>query len=328
MGSFISKLCSKVKDSVIDNEEDNLFDFEEYYKLKNNYILYARFSNIVEIFDINRLSIFELKKLKMPHNELYMFHRPNNKLSDINTNVYKYNNNIYKYSNINKIKLFKLLSSKNIQNVLLPKLIYKKFNMYLEVYDYYKDGDLFNYVTENNLTFDEKLNLIKQIIIIIKDLHNINLTHRDLKLENFVIKNVNGIVTPVLIDFDYANLSNQHLDFRGGTYMYIPPERLNIELVNFNMKSCDIWAIGVICYTILFNEALWTRPDYQNDKHFRYYYEYNLNNNNSYWNDYISNTDCIDSHYKDKFINIFNYCFNLDYHNRNDILHIFNILFY
>ena len=60
--------------------------------------------------------------------------------------------------------------------------------MFLEIYDYYEEGDLFNYVSSKNLSFEDKLSLIKQIIVIIKDLHSINITHRDIKLEKFCYK--------------------------------------------------------------------------------------------------------------------------------------------
>tara|TARA_B100001175_G_C19469648_1_gene621051 strand:+ start:483 stop:1493 length:1011 start_codon:yes stop_codon:yes gene_type:complete len=335
MGQFLSLSCVKTKytlanttEDIPNNSEDISTESEDIYKLKNNYILYWRLcNNELEIFNINKLSLSELKTLKLSDKELYKFKRPCNKLDSISNIVYKYNNDIYKTSEIDKTHIFNLIKRKNIKNVLLPKLIYKKFNMFIEIYDYYKEGDLFNYVSSNNLSFNSKLNLLKKIVIIIKDIHSINITHRDIKLENFVIDNVNGDIVPILIDLDYANLSNQNTGFRGGTYMYVSPERLNIELINGNMKACDIWALGVVFYTIIFNEAIWLSPDYTNDEHYRNYYDYNVNNNNSYWNDFIDETNEIDSNYKDKFKKIFNYCFNLDYNNRNNILYIYDILF-
>ena len=324
MGCFISKINNNVSDTLVNDEE--LINEEDFYNLKNNYILYSELKkNKLQTYNINELSLEELNNLVLSKSLISIITKTKNCLIPTQNNIYKYKNKIYKFNNINKSKVFDLLIRKNIKNVLVPKLVYNKFNIFLEIYDYYEEGDLFNYITQNDLSFNNKLSLIKEITKIIKDIHSINLTHRDIKLENFVIKKVNGIITPILIDFDYANLSNQNLDFKGGTYMYIPPERLSTKINN--MKSSDIWAVGVMFYTILFNEAIWLKSDYNNDVNFRNYCDYNAYNNNLYWKDFIDNNNDIELNYKEKFVDIFNYCFNLDYNNRTDILNIYDILF-
>lgn len=324
MGCFISKIINNISNTLVNN--DKLINEDDFYNLKNNYILYSEVKkNKLQTYNSNELSFEELNNLILSKSLISIITKTKNYLIPTQNNIFKYKNNIYKFNTINKTKVFDLLIRKNIKNVLVPKSVYNKFNMFLEIYDYYEEGDLFNYITQNNLSFNNKLSLIKQITKIIKDIHSINLTHRDIKLENFVIKNINGIIIPILIDFDYANLSNQNLDFKGGTSMYIPPERLSTKINN--MKSSDIWALGVIFYTILFNEAIWLISDYNTDVNFKTYCDYNTYNNNLYWKDFIDNTNDIELNYKEKFINIFNYCFNLDYNNRNDILYIYDILF-
>lgn len=327
MGCYLTKVVKDKSDIYEKNKNElNLINLEYFYKLKNNYILFLQLNDDkIEIYDSNMLSLEELNEYILPKTKLSIITKHKNKLPEIQTNIFKYKNNLYKFSNFNKSKIYDLLIRKNIKNVLVPKLVYNKLNSFLEIYDYYEEGDLFNYITENDLLFDDKLSLIKQIIIIIKDLHSINLTHRDIKLENFVIKKVNGIVTPVLIDFDYANLTNQKLDFNGGTYMYLPPERLKKKSCN-EMKSADIWALGITFYNILFNEKLWESADYRNDINYRRYIDYNQYNNNLYWDDIITNNYNIESDYKKKLIDIFNYCFNLKYNKRNDISYIYDIL--
>ena len=327
MGCYLTKVVKDKSDIYEKNKNElNLINQEYFYKLKNNYILFSQLNDDkIEIYDSNMLSLEELDNYILQKTKLLIITKDKNKLLETQTNIFKYKNNLYKFSNFNKSKIYDLLIRKNIKNVLVPKLVYKKFNSFLEIYDYYEEGDLFNYTTENDLSFDDKLSLIKQIIIIIKDLHSINLTHRDIKLENFVIKKVNGIVTPVLIDFDYANLTNQKLDFNGGTYMYLSPERLKKKSCN-EMKSADIWALGITFYNILFNETLWESADYRNDINYRRYIDYNQYNNNLYWDDFITNNYNIESDYKEKLIDIFNYCFNLKYNKRNDISYIYDIL--
>lgn len=327
MGCYLTKVLKDKSDIYEkDKNELNLNNQEYFYKLKNNYILYSYLNNDkFETYNSNMLSLDELNEYILQKSKLSIITKDKNKLLETQTNIFKHKNNLYKFSNFNKNKIYDLLIRKNIKNVLVPKLVYKKLNSFLEIYDYHEEGDLFNYITENDLSFDDKLSLIKQIIIIIKDLHSINLTHRDIKLENFVIKKINGIVIPVLIDFDYSNLTNQKLDFKGGTYMYLPPERLKKNSCN-DMKSADIWALGVTFYNILFNEVLWESADYKNDKNYRQYIDYNKYNSNLFWYDFLINNYNIESDYKEKLIDIFNYCFNLNYNKRNDISYIYNIL--
>lgn len=327
MGCYLTKVLKDKSNTYEKNKNElNSINEEYFYKLKNNYILYSRLKdNKLEIYNSNILSLEELNEFILSKSKLSIITKDKNKLLESQINIYKYKNNLYKFNNFNKSKIYDLLIRKNIKNVLVPKFVYNKFNLFLEIYDYYEEGDLFNYTTENDLSFEDKLSLIKQIIVIIKDLHSINLTHRDIKLENFVIKRVKGIVTPILIDFDYANLTNEKLDFNGGTYAYLPPERLKKKSCN-DMKSADIWALGVTIYNILFNQTLWISADYRNDIYYRDYIDYNQYNSNLYWNDFIRNNYNIETDYKDKLIDIFNYCFNLNYSKRNDISYIYNIL--
>ena len=254
---------------------------------------------------------------------------------ELSNKVYVFNNHVYKFTNLNSIDLIKELHTKQIKNVLLPKQIYyqKLSNTYLEVFDYYKEGDMFEYLFEKNiqLSLENKLKLYEKILKIVIDLHNNDLTHRDLKLENFVIDiDEHNNINPILIDFEFLEKSYYYNDFRGGTLMYVPPERLNYNYKSYNFKSTDIWSLGMIFYILVYEDVPWVEPK-QDSYGFTDYHNFTKNCvDESYWDNYVLNKNklCnISSDYNEKFIKLFNYAFKFDYYNRDNIFTIYNILY-
>ncbi len=295
-------LCLSIENNKLTSYKKTLNDDMDSFKRKFNNIL--------------------LRKIKIEGHEL-------------SNKVYVYDNQVYKFTNMNSIDLIKELHTKQIKNVLLPKKIYyqKLSNTYLEVYDYYKNGDMFEYFFEKNnkLSIEDKLKLYEKILKIVIDLHNNDLTHRDLKLENFVIDiDENNNINPLLIDFEFLEKSYYYNDFRGGTLMYIPPERLNYNNKSYNFKSTDIWSLGMIFYILVYEDVPWIEPK-EDSYGFTDYHNFSKNCvDESYWDNYVLNKNklCkISSDYNEKFIKLFNYAFKFDYYNRDNIFTIYNILY-
>lgn len=121
--------------------------------------------------------------------------------------------------------------------------------------------DLFDYfVQEKIYEKDYKLKLAKKMALIIcqslYELHCQGLIHKDLKLENIVLdeskqKQVgeNLVCKPKIIDFDTVDIYRPgHKGFHVlGTDQYIAPE----TYAGYSTPSSDVWAVGVIMYTIL-----------------------------------------------------------------------------
>ena len=101
-----------------------------------------------------------------------------------------------------------------------------------------------------NLSYEIKLNQIKQVIKAINFLHSIGIMHRDLKPGNVLL---GGDGNFKIIDFGFADLfspfekSNESL----GSVGFFPPEVLCKKEYNFNI---EYWNIGVMSYYYLFNE--------------------------------------------------------------------------
>lgn len=249
------------------------------------------------------------------------------KYPQLSNNVYLYGNTICKVVYNKNTDIYRKIYNNKIKNILLPKLIYrnKHKKIYIEIYDYYEQGDLFNLITENTLSIEQKIDIFIKILEIIKNLHNIGLTHRDIKLENFVYYKENNKIIPVLIDLEYVDLYYKNTNFRGGTLMYVAPEYFSKYTSNINYKSTDIWALGILLYNIIFSEPLWYSADYIKDSEYFIYHNYFIQNKiDEYLTLYIDNRNIPDEISK-KIKHTLKYSLNLDFKNRNDINQIINV---
>ena len=89
----------------------------------------------------------------------------------------------------------------------------------------------------------------------IKYMHNYNILHRDIKLENVVIvrkiskDSLNDIEIKIIdfgISVDLNKYKSNKNDDLLGTIMYMSPESMNGSVV----LPWDIWSCGIICYML------------------------------------------------------------------------------
>jgi serine/threonine protein kinase len=89
------------------------------------------------------------------------------------------------------------------------------------------------------------LSILKNILLGLQHLHNLNIAHGDISPYNIMVKSHNGTYFPIIVDFDHSilldKLDNDNISsFSSGTFGYVPPEcAYGIR----NDKS-DIWALG------------------------------------------------------------------------------------
>lgn len=112
----------------------------------------------------------------------------------------------------------------------------------------------------------QDLYLFQQFLIkfnnALKVIHQKKIMHRDIKLENILIKIENGEYIPILADFGISGFYNEKRDYNVnyeyddqrhtgsvGTYYYIAPEILKSE--PYNYKS-DLFSLGVTLYISIF----------------------------------------------------------------------------
>jgi len=112
-------------------------------------------------------------------------------------------------------------------------------------------GELFNAIQEKQ-SFNEReaAELIKDICIAVKFLHDMNVAHRDLKPENLLYSSKDNLGILKLTDFGFAKDVHIRDTLQTPCYTpyYVAPEVLGPEKYD---KSCDIWSLGVIMYILL-----------------------------------------------------------------------------
>ena len=92
----------------------------------------------------------------------------------------------------------------------------------------------------------------KHIVEGVKYLHDKNIAHRDLKLENIVL--CDGKVK--IIDFGISVYDTEKETAPYGTLDYFAPEIVNIvEEGGYKGKPVDIWALGVILYEMVYGAS-------------------------------------------------------------------------
>lgn len=81
-------------------------------------------------------------------------------------------------------------------------------------------------------------------------LHAYGIVHRDLKLENIMMRDASDKAEPVVVDFGLSKIigPEQTANEPFGTLGYAAPEVLKKQQYSF---SCDIWSLGCILYALL-----------------------------------------------------------------------------
>merc|ERR1711972_8662 len=106
-----------------------------------------------------------------------------------------------------------------------------------------------------SLPRSEILLIVHQICWAIDHLHQLNIVHRDIKLENFLINK--KTLQVVLIDFDLAQKVSTVEPKFCGSVNYVSPELVETYFFArsvtdcLDLKKCDVWALGVVIFTLV-----------------------------------------------------------------------------
>ncbi|KAJ1964784.1 hypothetical protein GGI12_001190 [Dipsacomyces acuminosporus] len=155
-----------------------------------------------------------------------------------------------------EISIMKQLRHQNI--VPLHKLHTDKDRIYIFM-ECLDGGDLFSYLSEHGAFTETACRpLFKQICSAVRYLHSNGVTHRDIKLDNILIKlTPTGLISSVKIaDFGLARAVGDGDLMRTicGTPSYLAPEIICRSSTSTPYsKSVDIWALGVVLYALHIN---------------------------------------------------------------------------
>merc|ERR1711936_1340254 len=121
----------------------------------------------------------------------------------------------------------------------------------LVVMEIMEGGELFSRIQEKkSFTEKEAAEIVKDICLAVKFLHDCNVAHRDLKPENLLYSKKDSSGVLKLTDFGFAKetVIKDQLQTPCYTPYYAAPEVLGPEKYD---KSCDIWSLGVIMYILI-----------------------------------------------------------------------------
>jgi len=127
------------------------------------------------------------------------------------------------------------------------------------IQEYLAGGELFKHIIDrDHLSEKEAADIFSQMIRALIYCHKKNITHRDVKPENFLFKSKKEGSLLKIIDFGYARKFEKtnadetkkmlhRMRSKVGTENYIAPEIIQKNYSN----SCDVWSAGVILYIML-----------------------------------------------------------------------------
>ena len=157
---------------------------------------------------------------------------------------------------MDEIEILKNLDHPDIVRILE---FYNTEESYYIINEYCPGGELFEQI---NKKFSETqiAVMFRQIFSGLAYLHSNNIIHRDLKLENILIKDIEksmetneDLFVLKIIDFGTAKIFDKNKKAKAvvGSSYYIAPEVINKK---YN-RECDLWSAGVILYMFIVGHA-------------------------------------------------------------------------
>ncbi|KIK60459.1 hypothetical protein GYMLUDRAFT_168062, partial [Collybiopsis luxurians FD-317 M1] len=150
-----------------------------------------------------------------------------------------------------EVVLMKLIEHPNIMG------LYDVWDLPNELFlvlEYVQGGELLEYLSNSlesgnkTIPLSQALSFFQQIVIAVSYCHRLNVSHRDLKLENILVDNDNNIK---IADFGLASFQpNSIVRTACGSLHYCAPEVVT-GYGNYNGPMADVWSCGIILYALL-----------------------------------------------------------------------------
>lgn len=130
---------------------------------------------------------------------------------------------------------------------------------------YYPGGDLHTLLIEENSQRADIFDLFLQLVEVMRFLHDKNIAHRDLKLENVLLNKEHTDI--FLCDFEFSVCNQERVYTSSGTPLYTSPEVMlaistqSLQKIGVRPKPLDMWALGVVLWGFLKRKAPFDADD-------------------------------------------------------------------
>ena len=194
------------------------------------------------------------------------------------------------------------------------------------------DCSLYDYIMKKTLSISQINNIILQCINIISSVHTNFVIHRDIKPQNFMIKNGELF----LIDFGfstfYVNQDKQHYSIDCSINNIIgTPKYISIHIHNGILYSRrdDIISIGYIYIFLLYKELTWDSYNYFLDDNSNLYDELHILHYKNQMRKHLKTLEYLETIFKTKnfeLYNFLNYCYSIEFYEEPNYDHIISLL--
>lgn len=143
-----------------------------------------------------------------------------------------------------------IMSSLDHPNIIKLYEIYEDEQYVHLVMEYCSGGDVSErIINDGNFSESNAAVIMEKLLCAVDYLHSHNVSHRDLKAENFLYENEDKNSEIKIADFGMSVKFGNNLRMKSlaGTPYYLAPEVLKGSYT----KSCDVWSLGVFLYFIL-----------------------------------------------------------------------------
>lgn len=129
--------------------------------------------------------------------------------------------------------------------------------------------DMNEFIHQKSIRNIQYLQIIKELLLGLQFLHNLDLVHMDIKPKNILIYKQKNIYKIKYIDFGFAchkDDSNYLTRYRG-TAQYMDPYMIERKIDNFNKsKKADVWSLGITIYKLVHRGLPWINTEKENIK--------------------------------------------------------------
>ena len=147
----------------------------------------------------------------------------------------------------------------------------QKEKIFYEVMEYAVNGELKDHVQGTSTRIPEKISakIFLKIVLIVKYLHNNNITHCDIKPENVLL---DKYYRPLLNDFGFSQLfEGNNGDFTlhkfAGSNIYCAPETRKAYTRGFDAIKNDIFSLGVLLFVITIGDFPFINASFSDEKY-------------------------------------------------------------